>query len=832
MSASPLGRGDGVLPGYPVPVAGHDEAVAPDGAVRPAWRAFDEALTALGPVELDRRRRDAARLVQAHGAGHLFHDDGSDASRPWRLDPLPFVIPGDEWAELERGIAQRARLLELVLRDVYGAQRLVRRRLLEPAAVYGTPAFCEPAHTLDASPPAWITVYGADLVRTAEGQWRVLRDHTDAPSGAGYALLNREVLGVLLPELGRAVSAVPLHPFLGAYRDALAGIAPPDVTSPRVVVLSPGRGHPSYFEHSYLATSLGYHLAEAGDLSISAGRAWLRSIGGLEPVDVLLRRVDDAHADPLEQPGAEGGVAGLLQASRGGGVGVANAVGSGLGGSLSLQHALPELALSLLDEPLRLTGLEALWCGRADDRAAVLADVSRLVLHDVGGPDGLGLPSVFGDELDDDTWSRWREVLAHSPHRVVAQPRIRFATSPVATGDGVVPGTVVVRVQAVLGPTGVVVMPGGLARVVEPGRPVVNQAGDLAKDVWVLDDRSQRPLPVPVSRPAPMPQVDLAASLPVRNAESLTWASRHAERAEALARTTRSALGMVQNDPTLLTAADGAWRRFVTRGLVRLAQHDQQGEGAGGEIGWREAVDVAEHALARRLDALALAASGVRPYQSSNTWMVLGELNGLAASLLDDAQRGLAGRVERLDGVVMRLAALSGFAVESTVRGPAWRYLDLGRRLERALVVIDTLDPELADGLPAVIRGDAFDHVLRANESLIAYRRSFRSDAELPSLLDLLVRDPENPRSLRFQLDVLRDHLVALGARDQLGELPGLVDVVCDVAASVEPHAPLDAATLASLVDGVRVALGQLNSRLLAVHFADPVVLRPMGTHW
>lgn len=822
-----------VLPGYPSTSGGYDEALAPDGSIRPAWQVLDHVLTELGPVELDRRRRDAGRLVEAQGAGHLFHDDGSDASRPWRLDPLPFVVTGDEWAVLEAGIAQRARLLELVLHDLYGPQHLVRGRGLEPAAVYGTPAFCEPAHALDVPTTTWLTTYGADLVRTADGAWRVLRDHTDAPVGAGYALLNREVLGILVPELSRTARPLAPGPFFAAYRDALSAVAPPGTTSPRVIVLSPGRGHPSFFEHSYLATSLGYHLAEVGDLSISAGRAWLRSIGGVEPVDVLLRRMDDAHADPLEQPGAEGGVPGLLHAARGGGVAVANAIGSGLAGSLTLQHALPDLASVLLGEPLRLANLEALWCGRPDDRATVVADPSRLVLHDVGAPDGGCLPSVFGDEMDDETWLRWRRLLEVAPHRVVAQPRIRFATTPVLTGDGAVPGTVVLRVHAVLGPTGITVLPGGLGRVVDASQPVVNQQGELAKDVWVLDDRSQRPLPSFASRPARMPQVDLGGSLPVRTAESLTWAARHAERAEALARTVRSALGMVQGDPTLLTAADGAWRQLVTRGLLRLSQQPGDHES---EVPWREAVVVAEAALARRLEALALAASGVRSFQSSSTWMVLGELGALAVELRADREvgelRGMARRVEDLDAVVMRLAAISGFALESTVRGPAWRYLDLGRRLERALVVLDSLDPSLGPATPAVVRADVFDHVLRSNESLIAYRRRFRSDVELPSLLDLLVHDTTNPRSLQFQLDALREHLVALSARDLASELPALVDDACRAVLAADPLVVDSSDLVATMVDGTRMALGVLNSRLLAVHFADPVVLRPMGTHW
>jgi uncharacterized circularly permuted ATP-grasp superfamily protein/uncharacterized alpha-E superfamily protein len=753
------------------------------------------------------------------------HDDGTDASRPWRLDPVPFVLSGSEWAQLESGIAQRAQLLALVLDDLLGEQRLVRSGVVPPAAVAGTPSFI--ASTLGWAPVGRrLTTYAADLVRAADGSWKVLRDHTDAPAGAGYALLNRDVVGSLMPELSRDARLVSLGPFFAAYRDALAGLAPADSDTPRVVVLSTGVGHPSFFEHSYLATTLGYHLAEVGDVVAAAGHTWLRAIGGLERVDVLLRRVDDGHVDPLEQPDAHSGVPGLLHVARSGGVGMANSVGSGLVGSMTLQPALPDACRTLLGEGLILGQLDALWCGDSERAAKVSADPSDLVLHDVGDAAGFALPSAFGDQLTDAEWECWRAVLRSEPHRVVAQPRIRFGTAPVLGDRGLGPGTVVLRVHAVLGVDGVTVLPGGLARVVEPGRPIVNQAGGVAKDAWILDDGANRPVRLAPPRHAPTSQVDLSGSLPVRTAEAMTWVGRYEERAEALARAARSALGMVQDDPGLLAAAEGAWQGLVARHLLRLTHHPSPTT----PMPWSEVFATVATTLAQRIEALALAASSARPFQSSSTWVVLGELTGLAERLRDRA--GVWARAGDLDAVIVRLAALSGFAIESTVRGPAWRYLDLGRRLERALVVLDSLDPALGPALPATVRGDAFDHVLRSNESLIAYRRRFRSDAELGPLLDLLVRDHTNPRSIEFQLDALREHLIALGSRDPVGELPALVDAVERAVSLAELFGIGQEQVVERLVLAARAGLDQLNTRLVAVHFADPAVLRPMGSTW
>ena len=330
-----------------------------------------------------------------------------------------------------------------------------------------------------------LVLYGADVVRHADGRLLVLADHTDAPTGAGYAVLNRTVLTRLFPDTYRDLGVQGLAEFFIAVRAALSAAAPEDRTNPRVVVLTPGIGHPSYFEHSYLASYLGYNLVEGADLSVRDGRVWLRALGGMEPVDAVLRRMEEAAADPLElEPDAPRGVPGLVAAAREQGVAVANALGSAIAGHLGLQAYLPVLCERLLGERLRLASLPTLWCGDPEQRAVVLSTFDRMVLHDTDPV--APAPSVFAGDLADAEAASWRRRIERVPHRYVAQEKADFATTPVLRPGGVGPGTAVFRTQVVAAPDRHVVLPGGLGRVVDPQRPVLAQSTGTSKDVWVL----------------------------------------------------------------------------------------------------------------------------------------------------------------------------------------------------------------------------------------------------------------------------------------------------------------------------------------------------------
>ena len=684
----------------------YDEALDVDGSPRAAWVPLISAIAHSGLGVLSERQRQADRLLDAEGAGHLVHDMALDTeravwdedSRPWRLDPIPLVIDGEEFALLAAGVAQRLRVLDEIVRDSYGDRDLIARGLVPGTVVHGSPRYLPGAHGVVAPGGQHVVTYAVDLVRLADGTWRVVQDLTDAPAGLGYTVLDRSVMARLFPDTFRQYGVAAIGDHLVRLRQALAAQAAPGRRSPRTVVFTGGLGHRYYIEHSYLAVQLGFHLAEAADLVVRGGRLWLRALGGLEPVDVVLRRLEDSSLDPLDLPSAVGsGVPAISLAARRGGVSLANAYGSGLGEERGLWPFLDAVARDLHGEPLRLASLD---------------------------PDG---------------------------------PLPALASTPQYRNQSLSPGVTVLRMHAVAGPDGVSVLPGGSGRVLAPGdRPHLPTAR-VVKDVWVVGlGRAS----VDVGPRPSIPQVDFAASLPTRAADALFWMGRAAERAEVAARTARVVEVQLDQDPGLAVLGSGGWG-IGALGLLRSSQarpfpiDDPIGVPMADRLA--SELTATTQVVAAQLGALLQEAVTIREFLSVTTGRVLGRL---ARSRTDIAGQHVA--VDDLDAVLVDLAALAGLATESIVRGPAWRFLDLGRRLERALAVLGSVEAALGLAVEPLCLQPLAEGVLAANESLVAYRRRHRSDVELDAVLDLLVHDDANPRSLAFQLDRMREHAAAL----------------------------------------------------------------------
>jgi uncharacterized circularly permuted ATP-grasp superfamily protein/uncharacterized alpha-E superfamily protein len=809
-----------------------DELTDARGGARPAWAPLLDELASLGPAELRARREMADRLVVAEGAGHLVHDEADDTTS-WRIDPVPLILPAAEWRTIERGLQQRAELLEAVLDDLTGPRHLLRGGLLPPAVVLGHPAYQRAAHGVGRPGRPRLVAYGADLVRDATGRHRVLRDVTDVPVGAGHALLNRHVLSRLLPDVMRRAGVEPLDDYFATLRAALAALAPPDRPSPRSVVLTPGTTDPRYVEHSYLAVHLGYNLAEGGDLAVRGGRVWLRSLGGLEPVDVVLRLVPDAAADPLAfgRSGA-GGVAGLLESAREERVGVGNALGSGVLANLALQPFLPDLCRHLLGEALTLASLDSYWCGDPEHRAVVLDRLEHLVLHDTDP--ARATPSVFGNRLSDEQAADWRRRIEDQPHRYVAQEKVDLATTPLLANGSLEPGIVVVGAQVATGTDGRTVLPGGHARIVPLDVPIVQQTSGVAKDVWVVDEQRRR-VRVRVT-PPDVPQVDLRASLPSRAAEALFWMGRNAERAEAATRAASAILVRAERSPELLELADGAWMTTTLAGLRAITVTD--GPAAPVPADGVEPIERLRQGLAGALvehpgsltdsvtRVLGLATT-VREFLSTATWRVMESLRTERDALAADAGLAdLARTTELLDRIAMPLMALAGLAMESTVRGPSWRFLDLGRRLERAYLLLSLLEATVTWPHPAVVAEPMYETVLAACESLVAYRRRYRSDLALDALCDLLLADDTNPRALAFQLDRLSEDVASLPNKAARIEHEAEIAQAQHLLVEQEwrlalPASPGSAApALVELLHGVRAALAGLDRGVVQTWFA------------
>jgi uncharacterized circularly permuted ATP-grasp superfamily protein/uncharacterized alpha-E superfamily protein len=813
---------DVTVPASYVPAAGRfDELVDDSGAVRPHWESMVRTWSTLGADEIVRRQMVAERLLVAEGAGHVFHDE-REVGMPWGLDPVPYVIGASEWRDIERGLAQRSRVLDAVLDDLYGARRLLLDGVIPTAAVMGSRAHQLAAVGVSVARPR-LMLYAADLVRDSSGRWLLMRDHTDAPSGCGYALMNRTVLSRLYPESFRHLGVSPLSSWFADLRTALSAVAPPAVTGPRTILLGPNPQRPGFVEASYLAAHLGYHLASSGDLITRGGSVWLRTLGGLEKIDVVFRRLADTGSDPLElRPSGLGGVTGLLQSVREGNVGVANALGSGVADRLWLQPFLADSAKHLLGETLELASIDTWWCGDPDRLAAVRADPRAFVFHDTDPVSPA--TSAFGDELSDSATIEWLDRMTAAPHRYVVQPKIEFAGTPVAIEGELRSGRATIRVQTVRIGDEAVVLPGGHGRHVAAGQLVINSSDAFGKDVWVLTDPAVLRATAGtggIARRARLPQIDLRDSLPTRSAEALFWLGRNAERAEAAARTARIVIARSGSDPGLL---ESPWLGHAIASLRAVsggrATVDASASVDGPDVLAAEvaaALGDRSGAVANSLRHLAANAGGVREFLSTATWRVLNGLDGersILSGITDSSDPFLV--TECLDRIMVDLAALAGLVMESMVRGPGWRFLDLGRRLERAVLLLGVIEGTLGDPPGDDVAQPVYDLVLGASESLVAYRRRYRSDVRLDAIEDLLVHDDTNPRSLAFQLDRVNEHLAALPWNPDASKHRRFLDAAARGRLGEGPD------SLAKLVLGVRGPLLELIRELMLAWFTHP----------
>jgi uncharacterized circularly permuted ATP-grasp superfamily protein/uncharacterized alpha-E superfamily protein len=755
------------------PLSGcYDEMIDGDGEPRPHWAHLAEAFAELGVGELLRRQQEATRLLDQDGVIYHAYRESPRPGRRWLLDPLPTVLSSREWEGIETGVIERAELLNLVLEDLYGPRELLRRRILPAEVVFGHAGFLRQCDQIRLPGTQQLFSYAADIGRDEDGRCFVIADRTQAPSGSGYALENRTVISRVLPSLYRDAQVHRLAPFFRSLRVALQEVAPPGVEDPRIVVLTPGPWNETAFEHAVLASSLGYSLVEGSDLTVRGGRVWMRSVGQLEPVDVILRRVDDWFCDPLElKPDSQLGVAGLVEAARAGSVSVVNTLGSSVLESPALMTFLPRLSEHLLGTPLRLASVPTWWCGEEDGRRYVLEHLESLILRPVSREAGVG--SVLGWECSAAELAELRGQIERRPFAWVGQEALAMASAPTLTSAGLESRRSVLRAFAIARNESYVVMPGGLTRVApnDSNGRISSQDGAIAKDTWVLASEPERLTGFWLQSGPAVEGIDPMSSMPSRAAENLWWLGRYAERAEAVTRLLRTVQDRRNDFQGSANPAGVASLRALLAALTTITSTYPGFVGAGAEgrlaAPERELLDLVVNyqrpgTLAHAVRSLIDAAYAVRDQLSRDTWLVVGPLDR-AISELGGADADQQARVQAaLQQVMQSLLALDGLGIESMVRDLGWRFMDAGRRIERSIQLTTMLRATVTQARGTATDSLVLESVLSAAESIITYRFRYRSQAQLETLLDLLLLDPGNPRSLAYQLDRLTDDLDAL----------------------------------------------------------------------
>ncbi len=796
-----------------------DEMLNRDKQINPHWRSFMQALDSLGPGEMESRHEEVQRLLRENGVTYVVHGE-QQGHRPWELDPIPLIISNADWDAISTGLTQRAELLNLILMDLYGEQTLIKDGLIPPEVVYAHAGFLRACVGLTPPEFPFLLNYAADLARGPDGRMWVLADRTQAPSGAGYALENRTALARALPNLFGEVGVHRLSFFFRSLQNSVLDmqyqlesatrIAPHQTDNPHVVVLTPGPLNETYFEHAYLANYLGYTLVQGDDLTVWDGRVWLKSIDGLRPVDIILRRVDDTFCDPLElRQDSRLGVAGLLEAIRQGNVIVINPPGSSALENPGLMPFLPNISKHLTGEDLRLPSVATWWCGKSEERDYVLANLKKLVIKPIHRQPGVR--SMFGTELSKAELDALSIQINAEPHLYVGQEHVHLSTTPSLIDGKLEPRSAILRSFLFREKDAYAVMPGGLTRCAgEKGELTISiRDGGVSKDTWVLAPEPEPHISLWQQRTGRIQTAEASEGLSSRAAENLFWVGRYAERAEGQARLLRimldkakmgkmgletSRLGQVS--PTkFFTETFGEDAREVSeltylRSMLRslsgltsshpgFANNSEQS--LANEI-FSIMLDTENSgSLVSTLQALVSAAYAVRDRWSTDTWRVMNSIENLCTTLEKSIPEGedasaqiltdlmlQEAELASLDQLMIFLAALSGLNAESMTQTSGWISLDIGRRIERALLLIVLCRSSLVAVQDDWIEALLLESVLAASESLITYRSRYRSALHFPTVLELVLLDEENPRSLLYQLKRLEEQIRAL-PREKLG---------------------------------------------------------------
>ncbi|ETK24293.1 molybdopterin oxidoreductase [Pseudomonas sp. C 49-2] len=813
-----------LLDRYPLTAGTYHELLDDSGAVRAHWRRLLDHLQRSTPAQLAQRQALLTRQIQENGVTYNVYADPKGADRPWELDLLPHVLAADEWQHLSAGIAQRARLLNAVLADLYGPQRLIKEGLLPAELVFGHNNFLWPCQGIQPPDGAFLHLYAVDLARTPDGRWWVTADRTQAPSGAGYALENRTIVSRAFPDLYRDLQVQHLTGFFRTLQETLARQAPGDDQPPLIVLLTPGRFNESYFEHLYLARQLGYPLVEGGDLTVRDSTVFLKTLSGLRRVHAIMRRLDDDFCDPLElRTDSALGVPGLLDAVRQGNVLVANALGSGVLESPGLLGFLPKINEFLFGEKLILPSIATWWCGEAPVLAEALEKLPELLIKPAFPSQSFA--PVFGRDLNDEQRQALAERMRARPYAYVAQELAQLSQAPVwhTVDDHLQHRAIGMRVYAVASDDGYRVLPGGLTRVAaEADAEVVSmQRGGASKDTWVLGERAAGGEHWRAQRA--IGAHDLVRRdpyLPSRVVENLFWFGRYCERCDDSARWLRIVLARYVDgdDPLALQAAVELGEN------LRLLPEE-------GELPERLLAallgDDWPSSLRANLQRLQWAASQVRGKLSRENWQALVELQREAMELESESP-DFGELLDFLNRLVMSLAALSGFALDDMTRDEGWRFLMMGRRIERLQF--------LSSSLAAFLRGVAvFDQaglewLLELGNSSITYRSRYLAVPQLIPVLDLLLLDEQNPHAVLFQLKLVSRTLRRLNDDFGVPRETGLGPLVerlarFDLGCLENPlfgessvRAALDG--LADLLQAVADESGQVSDRLALRHFA------------
>ena len=776
----------------------YDEMWDKNGRIRPHWQNFMQAIKELGGHSLAKCRQEARRIFRENGVSYNVYGDPHGHQRTWDLDPIPLIISSEDWASIEDGLIQRAELMNLILSDIYGQRKLIQQGLLPAELIFGHEGFIRACDHFRQPTGIELHDFAVDLARGPDGRMWVLRDYAQSPAGIGYALENRTVMSRIMPQFFQAGHIHRISFFFRTLRAGLASLSTRRTEQPRIVVLTPGPYSELYFEHAYLASYLGYPLVQGDDLAVREGHVWLKTLDGLQPVEVIIRRLNDRFCDPLEL--AEDsllGVAGLLQAAREGNVVIVNPLGSSILENPGLIPFLPSISRYYLGCDLKLPSAATWWCGQPSECSYVVENIHKIVIKPIHR--AYNSTSFFGAHATKDECEEMKKRILSRPHLYVGQQQVSFSTAPCLIKGKIEPRHTAIRTFVTSHEGRFHVMKGGLSRsarergVAGPSRHCDN----ISKDTWIMATRPERHVSLWLQPTNDELAIERSGMLASRAAENLYWTGRYAERLEGTARILRTVTMQMnraeesgnETHQQLIVLLQQTMTAVTETFPGFLGDHPLSPADAATEL---RSVMVDENrmgSISNLLGLLTASAYMVRDRWSIDNWRVLDGIKNHWRNVQSNAHSHMISAEYELDELITSLAAFMGLNMESMTREPGWLMLDAGRRIERAVWLIRMMKSLMIPNRDELLEHMILESMLSTHESLITHRRRYRSYLQMQTVLDVLLSDETNPRSLAYQLERLQRNLARL-PRPRLG-----------MKLSVEEKLVLEATTQLRLID-------------------------------
>jgi uncharacterized circularly permuted ATP-grasp superfamily protein/uncharacterized alpha-E superfamily protein len=747
----------------------YGELVDEDGNIRPHWETFFKSYTRLGEEEMNSRDNDTLRLLKENGVTYNIYGDPNGLNRPWKLDNIPFLLSKDDWTSIESGLIQRAQLLNLILEDIYGDRKLIRQGILPMELIYNHTGFLRPCNKIRQPGNKQLVVYAADIAKSTTGRIWVVNDRTQAPSGSGYALENRTTMTRVIPELFNGLKVRHLSPYFSALRTSLNEIAPMGNLNPRIVILTPGSNNETYFEHSYLSSYLGFTLVQGNDLIVKDNFVWLKTLGGLERVDVILRRVDDIYCDPLElKSDSQLGIPGLLQCVRSGNVTVANPLGSSILENPGLMPFLQPISRYFLQADLILPTIATWWCGQPLELQYVLDNLQSLVIKKIHR-NPTGSSSIDGSSLSSGELQSCKNQIRANPSLYVGQEKVEISLNPSLIAGKIVPQKVLFRSFLVSHQDEYVAMAGGLVRSsADAGNFLISsQTGGFSKDAWIISPEPDRVVTILQDATESISE-SYHEMLPSHAAENLFWVGRYTERILGNARFMRTVMQFLAEGNKLITENNRQTERYL---LKAYTHYSYTLPGFTGEEAeelfdnpWRELKDVLFNekrpgGIKFNFLQFHKAIHEVRDHWSTDTWRVIRRMEEGLQNGIPLTHHGHLQMIHALDDLITSVVAFIGLNRESISREQGWIMLDVGRKIEQSLLVISMLQTTMIKKHNEQVEYNLQQSILMSNEGLVNYRYKYRRPLQNFLVIDLLIFDPNNPRSLIYQMVRLKTYL-------------------------------------------------------------------------